>query len=147
MPHWLAIAAADAIVADFTAATFSQPISPVRKYEPKFTLTELKTARVTVVPKDAPRRRTSRSQFERDVLVDIALQKALAATNDTDEQAETDALSDLAEELLSYYEERMVSGTGLTMFEGNYVVMWEPEHLIEKKVFSSVMTLTLRKWS
>ncbi len=143
----LPIAVADLVVADFNAATFSQSVVAVRSYFPRYTLEELLTARVTVVPKDSPRARETRGSFQRDVVLDVAVQKQLVAADAAAEQVLADALVLLTEELLEYYETRSPSGTGLAFVDGGYALLWDPDHLNEKHVFTSVMTLTFRKWS
>ncbi len=79
---------ADAVVAELNGATFSQPVSAVRQYLPKFDLPEMQTLHVTVVPKAVVLATSDRARGQGDYSIDVAVQKKF----ETGDNAELDAL-------------------------------------------------------
>src|SRR4051794_4002799 len=133
----LPIDIADAVVAALNTAangTFGQAFSAARAYRPQFDLVELKTLRVTVVPKALEITSLSRTANQNDVAVDVAVQKKVTVGD----LAELDGLMALVEEIGDYFRFKRLPAfpTALwTKTENNPV--YAPEHLEQKQVFTS----------
>ena len=70
---------ADAVVAELNAATFSQPFTAGRHYQPLFDLADMKVLHVTVVPNGVTVQPVSRSEIQHDYKIDIAPRKIQAS--------------------------------------------------------------------
>jgi hypothetical protein len=136
------VAIASAIVADLNAHAFSQAFVAQRSYLPRYRLEELQDIRVTVVPKDDVGQRASRSQWQQDYKVDVALQQRLGA----DELAQMDSLILLAQELSDYFKARNPAGDMVTLAEVTFAPLFDPDHLEKHKTLTTVINLTFRGW-
>lgn len=90
---------AEAVVAELNATTFSQPITAVRSYLPRVELADLKALKVMVVPSSVTVAAASRSQTQRDVAIDVAVQKKLGQ----EQNPSLDPLLALAEEIAEHF--------------------------------------------
>jgi hypothetical protein len=135
-------AIADAVAAHINAGTYSRPVSADRLYQPAFTLEDLKDLRVSVVPRTTAISAASRDSSIFECVIDVGVQQKLPAEND---QAEIDALLDLAEEIADRLR--------LTRLPGAPEAAWaaiahEPvvssESLEQHRVFTSVLSVTYR---
>ena len=133
---------ADAVVADLSAATFSQPFTAQRSYLPRWKLEELATIRVTVVPKDDVGERASRAQWQEDYQLDVAIQQRLGAN----ETAQMDALVLLGQELADYFKSRNPAGDLATLVAVAFAPLFDPDHLEKHKTLTTVLNLTFRGW-
>jgi len=140
---------ADAVAAEINAApgspaTFSQTFTAVRKVVPAYELEELADLKVTVVPKAVEISGSTRSASQYDITVDIGIQKKLPPGNDaSDEQVET--LGTLVDQIAEYLRRRPLAGAPFASWVS--IVndpVYAPEHLLEKRVFTSVLTVTYR---
>ena len=126
---------ADAVALELAGATLSQAMYPQRHYRPVFDLEDLKSLRVTVVPKGIVTESASRSSNQHDVAVDIAVQKRAA------EKAELDALMLLVQEIADLLRLRRLSGYPAAIWQKTEnVPVFSAEHLETKQVFTSVLT-------
>ncbi len=124
---------------------FSQAFVAQRKVRPSFELTDLADLRVTVVPKGFEASVASRSLSQYDVQVDIGIQEKLPAG--ADEDAEVAAMCGLVEEVADFLKGKRLAGDGWSAAWVRPAVndpVYSPEHLAEKRVFTSVLTLTYR---
>ena len=135
---------ADAVVAELNNAapgTFSQTFTAARHYRPQFDLAELKTLRVSVVPKGIEISGLGRSSNQHDVSIDVAVQKKVAAAD----AAELDGLTHLTEQIADFFRlRRLTALPGALWTKTDNVPVYAPEHLETKQVFTSVLTLTFR---
>jgi len=135
---------ADAIVTELNAApsgTFAQPFTAARHYRPQFDLAELKTVRVSVVPKGIAITGLMRSANQNDVSVDVAVQKKVTE-GDT---AELDGLMLLTEQIADFFRLRRLTALPEALWtKTDNVPVYSPEHLETKQVFTSVLTFTFR---
>ncbi len=123
------------------SAVFSMPVTVQRSYQPLVELKNLDGVLVTIVPKAIERQRASRAAVQHEYQLDVAVQKKVGAGSDL---AELDELMALVEEIADYL-------TGLDLAEcaarfinlGNSVI-FAPDHLREKGVFTSLLTVTYR---
>lgn len=134
----IAIDIADAIVTELQAASFSEPLVISRRALPEFELSELKDLTVTVVPKSVEITNITRDSSSFDVAVDIGIQQKIG--KDTD--AEVQRLSGIVTELVSYLNRRTPASLPGVQFKSiaNEPV-YAPEHLSQKRLFTSVITL------
>lgn len=137
----LAIDVADAIVTELAAHTFSEPLSVTRRVLPEFELADLKALTVTVVPKSVGINNITRDSSSFTVAVDIGIQQKIGKNTD----AEVARLSGVVTELVSFLNRRKLSGFPVAVFLSiaNEPV-YAPEHLSEKRLFTSVLTATYK---
>jgi len=140
----LLIDIADAVVAELNSAaagTFAQTFIAARHYRPQFDLADLKTLRVSVVPKSLAITGLMRSANQHDVSIDVAVQKKV---NPTD-SAELDGLMTLVEQIADYFRlRRLTALPGALWTKTDNVPVYAPDHLEQKQVFTSVLTFTFR---
>jgi len=135
------IAIADAVVESLNAATLSQALTADRHYQPVFDLPEMADLHVSVVPKGIEVLASSRNQNQHDYAIDIGIQKKVA------DDAEADTLMALAEEIADHFRLSRVQIAGVGSVPVLKVAtepVFAPEHLTEKRVFTSIITLTFR---
>jgi hypothetical protein len=145
MPLLLDIA--DAVVAELNATPvppatgFSQPFTATRAYRPQFDLVELKTLKVTVVPKGIEIINITRHSNQNDVSVDVAVQKKV----DPNDPSEIDALMALVEQIGDFFRLRRLTSFPTALWtKTENLPVYSPDHLETKQVFTSVLTLTFR---
>jgi len=135
---------ADALVTELNGApagTFAQAFAAARHYRPQFDLAELKTLRVSVVPKGIVITGLMRSANQHDVSVDVAVQKKV---NPTD-SAELDGLMTLVEQIADFFRLRRLAALPQALWtKTDNLPVYSPEHLEQKQVFTSVLTFTFR---
>lgn len=135
---------ADAVVTELNAApagTFAQAFTASRHYRPQFDLPELKTVRVSVVPKGIGITGLMRNANQHDVSIDVAVQKKV---NPAD-AAELDGLMLLTEQIADFFRLRRLAALPEALWtKTDNVPVYSPEHLEQKQVFTSVLTLTFR---
>ena len=135
------IAISDAVVESLNAATLSQELTAERHYQPVFDLPEMADLHVSVVPKGIEVLASSRNQNQHDYAIDIGIQQRVV------DDAEADALMALAEEITDHFRLSRVQVTGIGSVPVLKVAtepVFAPEHLTEKRVFTSIITLTFR---
>jgi len=143
----LVIDIADAVVALLNGddADFSQVFEAERKVRPSFELADLADLRVTVVPKGFEASVASRSLSQYDVQVDVGVQKKLPAGADEDTEVAT--MCGLVEEVVDFLKGKALEGEGWRAVWARPATndpVYSTEHLAEKRVFTSVLTLTYR---
>lgn len=132
---------ADAVVTALAAGDFSQSFTPVRRVLPLFELTDLSDLQVTVVPKAVGIMALSRSESQFDFEVDIGVQKKLGSDLDT----EVASLLDLVEEIVDYMRQRSLTAAAYVKWvQTANDPVYAPGHLLEKRTFTSIVTLTYR---
>ena len=140
----LALDIADAVAAELNTAppgTFTPPFTVVRRVLPVFELADLATLRITVVPKAVEINGSTRSASQYDVQVDIGVQKKLGKDLD----AEAPPLCDLVEGIAAYLRRRVLGlAPHAAWVRTQNAPVYAPEHLAERRVFTSVLTVTYR---
>ena len=132
---------ADAVVAELSAGTFSQPFEAKRHYLPLFNLPEMKDLHVSVVPKGVAITSLSRGANQHDVQIDVAVQKKLDAEANT----EIDTLMGLVEEIADFFRlRRLASYPNAVWTKTENLPVYAQEHLAEMRQFTSVLTMTFR---
>ena len=133
---------ADAVVEDLNNHLFSQNFNIARAYLPRWKLEDLAAIRVTVVPKDDVGERASRSQWQEDYQLDVAIQQRLG----TEEQAQMDDLILLGQELADFFKTRNPTGDLATLVAVAFAPLFDPDHLEKHKTLTTVINLTFRGW-
>lgn len=132
---------ADAVIAELNATTFSQPVTAIRSYLPRVELADLKSLKVTVVPSSVTVAAASRSQTQRDVAIDVAVQKKLGQ----EQNVSLDPLLALAEEIAEHFRaKRLDSFPGALCVKTEFKPIYAPEHIEQLRTFTSVLSLTFR---
>ena len=139
----LVLAVADAIVAALKAEPLK--LDAVRGYRPEFELVELKTLRVSVVPRGIEIALLNRNANQHDVSIDVGVQQKV----DPDDTAALDALMVKVQQIADELRLRRLElpgglgGAGVWVKTANEPV-YSPDHLQTKQVFTSVLTFTYR---
>jgi len=140
----LATDIADAVATELNAApggTFSQPFSAVRRVLPEFDLEYLAELKVSVVPKSVEITGSTRAASQYEVAVDVGVQKKLGKDLD----AEVAALGTLVDEVADYLRRRTIDQAPFAVWVGiRNEPVYVSEHLAERRVFTSVLTVTYR---
>ena len=137
----LAIDIADAVAAELDGGSFSQEFTPERRVLPDFELADLAGLKVTVVPKGVEIAGASRSLSQHDVQIDVGVQTKLGSDLD----AEVAALCGLVEEIAAFLKgHRLADVPGSVWVRTANEPVYSPEHLAEKRLFTSVLTVTYR---
>ncbi len=136
---------------DADAGTFDEDFTAVRAYAPAYSVEQLKTLRVTVVPKGLIRVRGGRRTDQIDPAIDVAIQKTLVVTDDdapgTIDNDEVDSLMELTEAIADYLRKQRLQGYSAAMgiaIENDPA--WSQDHMATKRVFTSVVTVTMRRY-
>ncbi|MGE4157614.1 MAG: hypothetical protein AB7F75_00790 [Planctomycetota bacterium] len=132
---------AEAVKEELNAATFSQPFSAERHYQPLFELEEMKDLHVSVVPNSLTIHPLGRGQNQYDVKVDVAIQKKFAKGDNT----ELDPLMTLVEEIADHFRLKRLAGYTAAMWvKTENAPVYAQEHMEQLRQFTSVVTLTFR---
>lgn len=134
---------ADAVVTVLNDASLSQSYTAVRTYRPIYDLRDITSLTITVVPKEQELILADRTQGQMDFRLDIGIQKKLGDATSTGDNTEIDALMTLVEEIIDLIRDTRVFGVAKWLKTENSPI-FAPEHLSEMRVFTSVLTLTLR---
>ena len=134
----LVIDIADAVAAELAGGSFSEEFTPERRVLPDFELADLAGLKVTVVPKGVEIAGASRSLSQHDVQIDVGVQKKVGSDLD----AEVAALCGLVEEFAAFLKGRRLTDAAWVRTANEPV--YSPDHLAEKRLFTSVLTVTYR---
>jgi hypothetical protein len=133
---------ADAVVAQLNAATLSQSFTAERLYAPLEDLETLSALKVTVVPRALSTRPLSRGKDGFDYQIDIGVQQKTDLS-----EAMLDGLMLLVEEIVDLFRPgRLTTYPTAPIIDVANQPIWAADHLNEKHVFTSVITLTVKVW-
>lgn len=134
----LAIDIADAIVSEITNHTFSEPLTVSRRVLPEYELSELKALTVSVVPKSVEITNVTRQSSSYLVAVDVGIQQKIG--KDTD--VEVARLSGVVSEIVQFLNRhRLIDIPGAVFVSIANEPVYAPEHLSEKRLFTSILTV------
>jgi hypothetical protein len=136
---------ADAVAAELNAATFTPAFIAERRVLPVYNLSELTGLRVTVVPKAVEITGATRAASQHDLSVDIGVQQRVPPDSDVD--AFVLELGGLVDAIADYLRRRQLTqppGAGVSWVRTTNDPVYASEHLTEKRVFTSVLTVTYR---
>lgn len=132
---------AQAIVDELNAQPFSQAFTAVRTYVPRAALEDLQVLRVSVVPRSFKPSVATRGKRHREVGLDVGIQRRLA---DPDNLLEIDALVAFVEEVVDFLEGRRLAAAEAGFLGIDSEPTVAVEHLDQKGVFTSVLTVRYR---
>jgi hypothetical protein len=129
---------AKAIVTELKTHEFSVPFEPVMLVLPSFEPAELETLRVSIVPRTLEIERISRESFKYTVGIDIGIQRRIEGT--PEETVAT--LGSLVDEIVNHLKETTLSEFPAAQWNGVLNdPLYVPEHLQQKRTFTSVLTV------
>jgi len=123
---------ADAVAVWLNAAVFSEAFTAVRDVMPDYTLEELKTLKVTVVPGEVEYQPISRDTNIGVYTIDIGIQKKMVKTV---LNSQVDDLIVLASEIMDYLSFRNIPDPAAIWVGSKHTVVYDREHLMEMLVF------------
>ena len=142
MPVSRIIETAEAVAAALNAGSFSRAFTATRAYLVERDLKDMTGLYVTVVPKDAEAATAGRSMIQHDIRIDVGVQCKLQ----TADNAEIDALMALVREIAEHLRATGRFAEAVWVRSENTPV-YSQEHLREKRVFTSLLTVTCRAMS
>ncbi len=129
---------AHAIVHELAHHEFSQDFEPKMLVCPSFEPSELETLRVSVVPRTLEMDRATRGSTKYTVGIDVGIQKRITGTPEETVikmGAFVDEIADFLKSVeLSYH-------PATQWFHTEYDPLYVPEHLVQKRTFTSVLSL------
>lgn len=130
---------ADAVVTAINAATaFTLPAPAARAYYvPVFDVKDLTALRVVVVPRDLSLAPANRHADDYTYNIDVGIQVRADGT-----PAQTDPYMLLAEQVVDVFRGKPLGTTGATCTGAANAPIFDPGHLDQHGVFTSVITLT-----
>lgn len=140
---------ADAVTAELAggAEGFSESFTPERRVLPDYELADLKDLRVTVVPRGVEITGASRTLSRHDVQIDIGVQQKLSAGTEagTDMDTQVAELLGLVEEIAEFLQRRPLAAMPQAVWvTTSNDPVYAPDHLADKRLFTSVLTVTYR---
>lgn len=139
----LVIDIADAVAAEINAAGILPGVTAQRRVLPAFELEQLAELKVTVVPRGVQITGSTRSTSQYDATVDIGVQQKLAPGSD--EETEVAGLSTLVDQIADYLRQRpLATAPTVSWVSTTNDPVYAPQHLLEKRVFTSVLSVTYR---
>jgi hypothetical protein len=131
---------ADAVVAVLNAGGFDLPFTAERAYTPGYTLEQLATLRVSVVPRGWTIAGRSRQEDQFTYTIDVAVQQRVDGSN-----AEVDGLMALVEALADRFRRQRLPNLPEARCVGvSSDPIYAAEHLLESRVFTAVLTLSFQ---
>jgi hypothetical protein len=132
---------ADAVVTRLNAGSYGASFTAARAYVPTFKLEDLATLRVSVVIKDWSGTPVARRLQDNRHTIDIGVQQRI----DPADTAAVDALLTLCEAIVDDFlgDTRLDSLT--EVISAAIAPVYVPDHMTTDRVFTSVITLTVRE--
>jgi hypothetical protein len=138
----LLLQVAEAVTYEINLGVYSQSVTAVRYYQPRFDLSEMDTLRVSVVPRSISEKQLSRALNSYDCGIDVGVQQRSPMDQITLDGL-TRLVAEIAERLRSHALSAMPDARLMDL--GNDPV-FAPDHLDELRQFTSVLSLTYRVW-
>ena len=133
---------ADAVTAELNGLDPQTPLGAVRSTKaPEFELADMKTLRVTVVPRGWDIQTATRAAAQCDYQIDVGVQQKC----ETCDNAELDALLALVERIADHFRgQRLTAMPNAVWVKTENTPLYSPEHMKDLRQFTSVLTLTFR---
>jgi hypothetical protein len=126
---------------DAPEGTFDEDVQAMCSVLPVYELTQMADLKVTVVPKAVQIDGATRAASQFDVQIDIGIQKKLGS----DLESEVAELLNLVDQIAQYLRNRPLVAAPHAMWVATAnEPVYAPEHLADKRLFTSVLTLTYR---
>jgi hypothetical protein len=115
-----------------------------RQVLPIHDLSQLRELTISVVPRGVQIQSITRKLSQYDCQVDIGIQQKLTVTQDEIDPAVKD-LSGLVQQLADYLQRQPLTNMPYAIWiKVENVPIYDPDHLAQQRVFTSVLTLTYR---
>lgn len=137
----LVVDIAQALVTAINAASWSQSVTAVLGYMPQRKLQDFDELRVTVVPATHAQELSTRNKTDDTFEVDIGIQKQIDITDPT----EVTTLLDLVDEINESTAIKYAKMAGCSWIGSTNEPIYDPTHLLEQQLFTSVLRLSYRK--
>jgi hypothetical protein len=132
----------DSITQAMNGHTFSKPFKAERVYVQIADLSNISSLQVIVAPRSVDMTTGTRGSLQRDVQIDVAVQDKMPA-NKAEQKAFCDDLMGLTQEIADFLRSTRDFADGLWVRSANSPI-YVPEHMEQFRLFTSVLTLTLR---
>ncbi len=130
---------ANAVTADVNRGSFDIEFTAAMMLVPHFELKDMKTLKVTVVPKAVKSENLTRDSSKREIQIDIGVQQKTA---DSDRIA---VLMKLVEDIIVVFErKRLTDYARAVCIKVENDPVYDPEHMQSMRQFTSVITLTFK---
>ncbi len=139
---------ADAVATELNeapAGTFDRHFTAKRCVLPAFEPADLDQLRISVVPKRMSLTGATRMASEVTLTVDIGIQKRLDPATDDALDSQVASLGHLVDQIIGYLQRhplRLMPAVAWVELANDPV--YAPEHLLEQRIFTSVLTVTYR---
>jgi hypothetical protein len=142
----LVIQIADAVVAALNGAHLSQPVSAQRYFLPEFDLKDMDTLHVSVVPAELDEEIADRARDRAEYKIHVAVQKRVAKNDPPGlDQAAIDGLMTLVQDIDDLFRHKPLAGfTQACWAKTENKPIFDPKHLKEDSLFTSLLVLTFR---
>lgn len=139
---------ADAVVAALNGASLSQSFTAERSYVPVHELRDLSDLKVSVVMAGVAGTlldRSGRQDYENTI--DVGVQKSIGsgAMTTADIRAACDPLMTFCQEIADLFLSAPIGVAGVSCTAADFRPIYAPMHIDEKRVFTSVITLTFKQ--
>ncbi len=132
---------ADAIVSELNAGGFSLPVTAERKLLPVYDIKELHDLTISVVPGSVEIVNLSREMISQHYHIDIGVQKKIGANIDV----ELEPLLSFVEEIADFLNRLKLTGAPDAVWtRTNNEPLYDPHHLQQQRLFTSLLTITYK---
>lgn len=136
---------AAALVAELNEQQFSQAFTAVRAYVPNYTLEDMDTLHITVVPASLDDEPADRSRNQEEHVFHIAIQKRFRATSGQVALNDADAIMLLVQEIRDYlWHNRLADFQDARIVKSENKPIYDPKHLAELNQITSLLAITYR---
>lgn len=130
---------ADAVQADLVELGYEVE----RRIQPYRETVEYEQLRITVVPRSATNTKADRKRRNHECTVDVGVQQRMEASDATTEEIE--GLLDLVHSIdARLADAKRLTSIGAVWLRSEYAPLYLPEHLFEKRLFTSVLRVDYR---
>ncbi len=138
----LLLQVAEAVTYEINLGSYSQSLTAVRFYQPRFNLAEMDVLHVSVVPRSITEKQLSRALVSYDCGIDVGIQQRTPM-----DQPTLDALTKLVAEIADRLRNNPLTAMpDARLMALNNEPVFAPDHLDELRQFTSVLTVTYRVW-
>lgn len=127
------------VLAVLAGQTFTVPIVAAMKYVPNLELREIDGVYVTVVPRSVGITSADRSRVANEVSIDVAVQKKLLGVT----PADVDPAMGIVQEIADFLTRRpLPTVPAAAWLRIANTPIYAPDHLQDKRLFTSILTVT-----
>lgn len=136
---------AEQVADHLNQGAWSKGFTATREYQPSYELKEMGTLRVSVVPGPIAISVTTRVKYQHDYNIFVMVQQRAVLDQLRDELMAL--VEELADEMAGLgFEDVGSSNVNAACFEVENEPSWQPDHLREQRLFTSVLRCTFRTW-